>query len=52
MKRDTLINERTRHGKISRPYVMEDKYSVNIDSEMDLKLADLMIRELKVGKVK
>ena len=37
MKRDTLINERTRHGKISRPYVMEDKYSVNIDNEMDLK---------------
>ena len=52
MKRDTLMNEKTRHGKISRPYVMEDKYSVNIDNEMDLKLADLMIRELKVGKVK
>ena len=52
MKRDTLINERTRHGKISRPYVMEDKYSVNIDNEMDLKLAEIMLRELKVGKVK
>ena len=37
MKRDTLMNEKTRHGKVSRPYVMEDKYSINIDSEMDLK---------------
>ena len=46
MKRDTLINERTRHGKISRPYVMEDKYSVNIDNEMDLKLAEIMLKEL------
>ena len=46
MKRDTLMNERTRHGKISRPYVMEDKYSVNIDNEMDLKLAEIMLKEL------
>ena len=46
MKRDTLMNEKTRHGKISRPYVMEDKYSVNIDNEMDLKLAEIMLKEV------
>ena len=45
MKRDTLMNERTRHGKISRPYVMEDKYSVNIDNEMDLKLVGVMLND-------
>lgn len=43
MKRDTLMNEKTRHGKISRPYVMEDKYSINIDSEMDLRIAEVML---------
>ena len=43
MKRDTLMNEKTRHGKVSRPYVMEDKYSINIDSEMDLKIAEVML---------
>ena len=43
MKRDTLMNEKTRHGKISRPYVMEDKYSINIDNEMDLRLAEVML---------
>ena len=45
MKRNTLMNEKTRHGKISRPYVMEDKYSVNIDNEMDLKLAEVMLND-------
>jgi len=43
MKRDTLMNEKTRHGKVSRPYVMEDKYSINIDSEMDLRIAEVML---------
>ena len=43
MKRDTLMNEKTRHGKVSRPYVMEDKYSINIDNEMDLRLAEVML---------
>ena len=45
MKRDTLMNEKTRHGKVSRPYVMEDKYSINIDSEMDLKIAEVMLND-------
>ena len=45
MKRDTLMKEKTRHGKVSRPYVMEDKYSINIDSEMDLKIAEVMLND-------
>ena len=45
MKRDTLMNEKTRHGKVSRPYVMEDKYSINIDSEMDLKIAEVKLND-------
>ena len=46
MKRNTLMNKKTRHGKVSRPYVMEDKYSVNIDNEMDLKLTEIMLKEI------
>ena len=45
MKRDTLMKEKTRHGKISRPYVMEDKYSINIDSEIDLRIAEVMLND-------
>ena len=45
MKRDTLMNEKTRHGKVSRPYVMEDKYSINIDSEMDLRNREVMLND-------
>ena len=45
MKRDTLMKEKTRHGKVSRPYVMEDKYSINIDSEMDLRIAEVMLND-------
>ena len=45
MKRDTLMNEKTRHGKVSRPYVMEDKYSINIDSEIDLRIAEVMLND-------
>ena len=37
------MKEKTRHGKVSRPYVMEDKYSINIDSEIYLRLEDVMI---------
>lgn len=46
MRRDTLMFDKTRHGKVSRPYLMEGKYSINIDSEMDLKLAEIMLKEI------
>jgi CMP-N-acetylneuraminic acid synthetase len=46
MKRDTLINHKTRHGKDSRPYVMDEVSSVNIDTEMDFKLAEAVMKEM------
>ena len=45
MKRNTLINKVTRHGKDSRPYIMNEMHSVNIDSIVDLKLAEVLINE-------
>jgi CMP-N-acetylneuraminic acid synthetase len=44
MKRDTLISDYTRHGKDSRPYIMDEIHSVNIDSEIDLKLAEVLLK--------
>lgn len=43
MKRDTLIFDLTRHGNDSRPYVMDSLNSVNIDSMMDFKLAEVLL---------
>ena len=44
VKRSTLIDDLTRHGKDSRPYVMDELNSVNIDSVIDLKLAEVLIK--------
>jgi CMP-N-acetylneuraminic acid synthetase len=44
-KRDVLINEDSIWGKTIRPYIMPEERSVNIDSELDLKLADFMLQE-------
>ncbi|RHX78292.1 NAD(P)-dependent oxidoreductase [Leptospira yasudae] len=45
MTRDCLINKFSRHGEDSRPYIMPDEKSVNIDSRFDLKLAEILIKE-------
>lgn len=45
MKRDVLINNFTRHGKDSRPYVMSNLNSVNIDTIIDFKLAEVLIKD-------
>lgn len=43
MKRDLLIKDNTRHGNDSRPYIMDELSSVNIDSEIDFKLAEALL---------
>lgn len=45
MKYDTLINFGSRRGKISRPFIMDEKYSINIDSDFDLLVAKALINE-------
>jgi phosphoglycerate dehydrogenase-like enzyme/CMP-N-acetylneuraminic acid synthetase len=43
MTRKTLIDDISRHGNDSRPYIMPVEKSVNIDEPLDLKMAEFMI---------
>lgn len=45
MKHTTLFNTKSRRGVISRPLVMDNKYSINIDSEFDLLVAKALMKE-------
>ena len=45
MTNKTLLNDHSRSGKISRPFLMEDIYSTNIDTKYDLLIAKLLINE-------
>jgi len=48
-ERDTLVERGSIWGETIRPYVMPAERSVGIDSELDLKLADLLMRERAGG---
>ena len=51
MTRDCIVEQFSRNGKVSRPYVMDELSSVNVDSLIDLKLADVIIRERMAATV-
>ena len=44
VKRDVLIKGHSLYGKITRPYIMPPERSVDIDTEVDFKLAELLLR--------
>ncbi|MGD8889493.1 MAG: acylneuraminate cytidylyltransferase family protein [Desulfobacterales bacterium] len=44
-RRDIIMNANSIWGEVIRPYVMPPERSVNIDGELDLKLAEALIRE-------
>ena len=43
MKRDVIIKNFSRYGKINRPYIMSDKYSIDIDTKLDFQIAEIML---------
>jgi CMP-N-acetylneuraminic acid synthetase len=51
MTRDCIIEKFSRSGNISRPYVMDELYSVNIDSMIDFFLAEALIRAKNENKI-
>jgi len=40
-----LVEQNSIWGQVIRPYVMPEERSISIDSELDLKLAELMLAE-------
>ena len=44
MKRDVIIEQFSRYGKINRPYIMSDKDSIDIDTELDFQIAEIMLK--------
>jgi len=42
---DNLMENNSIWGQIIRPYIMPEERSVNVDSEMDMKLVEFMIQE-------
>jgi len=47
MTRDCIVEKFSRNGAVSRPYVMDELHSVNIDSMIDFYLAESLIKSLK-----
>lgn len=45
MTRDCIVNKFSRHGESCRPYIMDDISSVNIDTIIDFKLAEIFLNE-------
>ena len=47
IKRSILKKNKSKIGKISRPYIMPDRRSINIDEKIDFLIAELMLKKLK-----
>lgn len=45
VKRDVLMNERRLYGRITRPYIMPPERSVDINEEIDVRLAEMLLVE-------
>jgi D-3-phosphoglycerate dehydrogenase len=44
VKRDVVMVENSMFGRVSRPYIMPEERSVNIDSRLDFLLAEILMR--------
>ena len=44
-RRDNLMKYHSIWGKVIRPYIMPEERSVNVDSEMDMKLVEFMLQD-------
>ena len=51
-RRDVLMKHNSIWGRTIRPYIMPPQRSVNIDSELDFKLAEIMLAEQNRNQIK
>jgi CMP-N,N'-diacetyllegionaminic acid synthase len=45
MKRKCIIDKFSRKGDVCLPFIMDEKHSVNIDTHIDVKLAEILMNE-------
>ena len=50
-KRNVILEENSFKGKKCLPFIMDSKYSINIDSEIDFKLAEIILNSQMRGIV-
>jgi CMP-N-acetylneuraminic acid synthetase len=50
VRRDVLLERGSLWGDVIRPYVMPESRSLSVDGELDLRLADLLLRERAAGE--
>lgn len=51
MTRSCIVDKFSRNGEVSRPYIMDELHSVNIDSMIDFYLAEALIRAKNENKI-
>lgn len=51
MTRICIVDKFSRNGEVSRPYIMDELHSVNIDSMIDFYLAEALIRAKNENKI-
>ena len=47
MTRDCIVKDFSRHGDECIAYIMDEEVSVNVDTMMDFKLAEVLLKEKK-----
>jgi len=47
ISRDTLKKKKSKIGKVSRPYIMPDERSINIDEKIDFLIAEVILKRNK-----
>ena len=44
-RRDVLMEQNSIWGTVTRPYIMPAERSINVDSELDLKLIEILMQQ-------
>lgn len=50
VRRDVVMNQNSMSGQVCRPFVMPEDRSVNVDSPLDLLLAEILLRPEQAGQ--
>ena len=51
VKRDVLMNEHKLYGRVTRPYIMPPERSIDINSVLDFKFAEILMKEERKNRM-